>query len=110
MPPKRTDKIAAIIRGIIGRFTVEVPPDVARIVTVTRVDVSRDMSYADIYLTAVDGVDRAVVFFDRRAKDIRVALARELRTLHRQPILRFKRDERSEELTALDRILGGLVS
>lgn len=101
----RIPQIAGIIRSVVALQAVTIPPDIATVVNVTRVDVSRDLSYADVYLTAISGTDGAVRYFAARARDIRFALANELKSLHRQPLLRFHPDKHSQELSKLDQIL-----
>ena len=102
---RRTDQLSGIIRKIAAVHVVEIPPGVATIVNVTRVTVSPDLHYADIFITAVSGVENAVSELNKRKSVIRHDLSRELASLYTIPSLRFHVDKKSQELSRLDELL-----
>jgi ribosome-binding factor A len=105
---RRTEQISGIIRRIAALRVLEVPPNVASVVNVTRVDVSPDLQYADIFITALKGAEEAAGFLNRKRSAIRHDLGKELRSLHTIPAVRIHVDKRSEELSRLDELLDKL--
>ena len=104
----RLAQIAGIIRRIVASRALTVPPSIAAVVNITRVEVSPDLKYADVYVTALSGTPEAVGHLHRRRSEIRRDLGSELSSLHTIPSLRFHVDERSEELRRLDEIISRL--
>jgi ribosome-binding factor A len=91
----RTERLGRLIQEKIGALVIEgriKDPRVNPLVSITRVEVSRDLSYADVYVStagtgggrkqAVEGLDSAAGFIQSRLK---------LR-LRRTPRLRFHED------------------
>jgi ribosome-binding factor A len=80
-------------------------------VTVTRVDVTQDLAYADVYIRSLTGSgEEAVAGLESAEGFIRRRLGRELR-VHRVPDFRFHVDRALEHVqrieTLLDEALGG---
>ena len=102
--PHRPEKIASVIRASVAAYAQQIPPATASIVSVVEVVVSDDFSYADIALSALSGVDDAILLLRRRASSIRAELATKLR-LFRVPQLRFHRDEDGERAQRVEDLL-----
>lgn len=93
----RLERIAALIRQALAKIVqYEMTDERFRLVTVTDVTVSRDMSYAKVYVTVMSD-DQAdirdiIMALNRAAKSIRYSLARavDLRVI---PELKFVFDE-----------------
>ena len=96
-----------MLRTIAARQMIEIPPNLATIVAIANVKVSADLSYADIFVTAITGAEAAVKFLAARKGQMRGELARSLQA-HRAPILRFHTDEEGERVTKLERVLESL--
>ena len=96
-----------MLRTIVARQTIEIPPNLATIVAIANVKVSADLSYADIFVTAITGAEAAVKFLTARKGRMRAELARSLQA-HRSPILRFHIDEEGERVRKLERVLESL--
>lgn len=95
------------MRTAVGPFLIEIPPNVATMATITNLIISADLSYADIYISAIDGVEAAVKLLVKRKGEIAKTLSKQLIT-HRTPQLRFHVDEKGQELNRLDEILKSL--
>lgn len=100
----RSEQLAGIIRSIVATFALRIPPMKAKVVSVVDVRLSPDYSYADIYLSAVDGVDRAVTELLSMKGEIRKKMSQEIR-IHKLPVLRFHRDEVGERGNRIDELL-----
>jgi ribosome-binding factor A len=107
MKGHRTTQLSGIVRSIIARFTLEIPPDVANGVSVTEVKLSPDLQYADIYVSAITGVKAAIEDLKTKNGAIRKAIATEVNA-HTVPTLRFQADDRGEKADKLDRLIGSL--
>ena len=80
-------------------------------VTITSVDVDRELAYADIYISAIDGEDRRTEILEAlsRAKGfIRAQLALSISHLRAFPDLRFYWDPIPERVDRIDQILAEL--
>ncbi len=73
-------------------------------VSVTSVDVRPDLSAATVYVSALERPVAALSYLRSIAKQLRSAVAREVR-LYRVPELVFRIDDRPEKLERLERIL-----
>jgi len=73
------------------------------IITVKRVILSKDLSQAKVFITALQDNDRAVEILNKKAGHLRFLLARKLnlRYTHR---LRFVKDEEEEKERRLDEL------
>lgn len=100
----RPEQLAGIIRSIVATFALRIPPVKAKVVSVVDVKLSSDYSYADIYLSAVEGVDRAVTELMSMKGEIRKKMSQEIR-IHKLPVLRFCRDEVGERGNRIDELL-----
>lgn len=75
--------------------------------TIVDVQLSQDLSYADIYVSAIAGVEDGIKYLASQKGSMRAELAASLR-LHRIPILRFHRDDVGERGARIDRLLSSL--
>ena len=76
-------------------------------VNITSVEVDREVSYADIYISALDGADRKkeiLVAVNKAAGFIRSQLASSISHLRSFPQLRFHWDPIPDRVTRLDQI------
>ena len=102
----RAKRVAqAIHRALAERLAHETRAEALREVTVTHVDVSRDLGVAKVYYTHLDETHRDAIVeaLAERAGDLRHEVGRQVR-LRTVPQLRFVYDEsieRGERLTAL---------
>ena len=82
------------ISGLIMKGVIK-DPRVDSLLSVTRVKVAKDVGYADIYISSIQGdkkVERAVIALNHAAGFIQHKLRGNLH-LRKTPVLRFKRDE-----------------
>lgn len=100
----RPQQLAGIIRSIVATFALRIPPMKAKVVSVVDVQLSSDYSYADIYLSAVDGVERAIESLISMKGEIRKKMSSEIH-IHKLPILRFHKDELGERGNRIDELL-----
>lgn len=103
----RAAQIAGMIRTLAATHALSVPPSVAGLTTVTDVRVSADLSYADIFVNALDRTDAAIRFLASKKQQMRRDLAGALK-VHRVPQLRFHVDEDGQRGERIDRILQSL--
>lgn len=103
----RNAQLSGIIRSTVATHALRIPPNLAKVVSVVDVKLSKDFSYADIFLSAVEGVEAAIKFLFQSKGLIRKELAGILR-MHKIPILRFHRDTLSEQGNRIDDILSKL--
>ena len=106
---RRTERIAAQLLAEIARvLREEVSDPRIGLVTLTRVDVSPDLSHAAVYWSSVgrpESVEEIGEGLASAAAYVRRALAREL-PLRRTPELRFRRDPSLELAERTQRLLG----
>ena len=100
----RPKQIAGIIRSAAASFAAKVTPNIAEAISIVEVKVSRDFSYADIFVSAIGDIRKALAFLDAHSKEIRAKIQSEVR-LHRLPKLRFHRDEVGERASRIDDLL-----
>ncbi len=103
----RPAQISGMIRTLAAGYAIQIPPTTANIVSIADVKVSSDLSYADIFVSAITGAPAAVKFLASKKGAMRKTLAAQMRT-HRVPILRFKVDTETARVTKLDEILESL--
>jgi ribosome-binding factor A len=91
--------LASVIRELIAP---ELPycPKECGIVTITEVDVSRDFSYATVYVSAMAHSEHALEHFKDHARELQHRLS--VLKRKRIPLLRFRIDQRSERAARLD--------
>jgi ribosome-binding factor A len=94
---RRTERLNALFRSEISRLIVKgiKDPRISGVVSVTRVDISNDLSYATIFVSVYGSVleKRNTI---KALKSATGFIRRELRprvTIRSMPILRFKLDE-----------------
>lgn len=107
MEKRRSIQAAAIIRSVIARFAIEIPPNQAMAVCITSVRISDDLKYADVSVSALQGAEAAVRILSGRVRDIAKTVASEVVT-YATPMIRFHVDHRGEELDRLDKLIDRL--
>lgn len=103
----RTDMLASVIREAIAPALRQAPPQCG-IVTIVRVDVSTDSSYATIYISALHEPELALEYLqgERGPLQRRVADASHR---YRVPKVRFRIDRAAEEGSRIDALLQAAV-
>ncbi|MDR0600556.1 MAG: 30S ribosome-binding factor RbfA [Treponema sp.] len=110
----RTDRIGALIQEQIGRLIVEgriKDPRVDSFLSVTRVEVSRDLAWADVFVSSYkteEGLAKGVAGLKSAAGFIQSQLARNMR-VRVTPHLRFHEDRGIREGFDMVRRLEKLV-
>lgn len=104
----RPAQIAGVIRNTVALFAVQIPPNVAKVVSIVDVKLSPDFSYADIFVSAMEGVDKAIKNLASRKGEIKKSLSSKL-SVYKLPVLRFQRDIEGERGTQLDVLLDRLA-
>ncbi len=99
---KRTNMLASVIREIIAPVLRECPP-ACGMTSITEIDVSKDFSYATVYISALEHPERALQYLERRLPKLKSMVG----AMHRKkiPELRFRIDPRSERASRLDDLL-----
>lgn len=103
----RNAQLSGIIRTIVARFTVEIPPDIAMGVNISEVILSADLQYADVYVSAITGLPGALEFLKTKKGAIRKGIASAVNA-HTVPTMRFHADDRGEKADKLDRLIESL--
>ncbi len=103
----RAPQIAGIIRSLVATIALSIPPTVSGLVSIADVKVSTDLSYADIFVSAVDRSEAAVKFLASKKSRMRRELAVALK-VHRVPVLRFHVDVEGQRGERIDRLLESL--
>jgi ribosome-binding factor A len=96
--------IASVVREVVAPLLRECPR-ACGIVSLTEVDVSRDLSYATCYVSALREPGQALRFLQSQAKDLQSTLGQALQ-IHRVPRIRFRIDPRTERGERMERLLG----
>ena len=109
MPPnRRTIRINQLLREELSRLVqVEIKDPRVRSVTITRVDATQDLSYADVYvrtLTEDIPVEDAISGLESAEGFVRRRLGRELH-LRRIPDFRFHADRALEHVQRIESLL-----
>jgi ribosome-binding factor A len=109
MPPnRRTIRINQLLREELSRLVqVEIKDPRVRSVTITRVDATQDLSYADVYvrtLTEDAPVEDAISGLESAEGFVRRRLGRELH-LRRIPDFRFHADRALEHVQRIESLL-----
>jgi ribosome-binding factor A len=99
----RPAMLATEVRSVIAPVLRRCPP-ACGIVSIARIDISTDSSYATVYITALEHADEALQFLRDEARE----LQRQLGKLPRRkiPLLRFRLDRGAEEGARIDKLLG----
>jgi ribosome-binding factor A len=103
----RPAQLSGILRSVLALHALQIPPNTAKVVSIVQVKVSADLSYADVYLSAIEGVEPAIKFLKEKVPEIRSELA-STQKLHRIPALRFHKDTTGEEGAKIDKLLSTL--
>ncbi len=88
--------------------TVKDPRVSSGFLTVLRVDVTNDFSYAKVYVSAMEGEEKtkeAVKGLKNAAGYIRSELAKRMKTMRKMPELIFVADRSAEEFFKLDSLI-----
>ncbi len=109
---ERTDRIAdRIQRELALMFLQEISDPRLEGVSVTSVEVDRELAFADVFITAVDGADRKkeiMAALKKAGGFIRSQLASSISHLRTFPQLRFRWDPVPERVSRLDQIFAEL--
>ncbi|MBI2636206.1 ribosome-binding factor A [Candidatus Peregrinibacteria bacterium] len=99
---KRTDRLKSSVRRLIAPVLRECPRECG-IVSITEIEVSPDLSYATVLVSALHKSGIAMEFLGKR----RSALQRRMGKLqtHKTPLLRFRADLSSEQESRIDELL-----
>ena len=108
----RSDRIAdRIKRELTLLFLQEISDPRLEGVNITYVEVDRELAYADIYISAMDGIERQREIMDalkRATGFVRTQLARSISHLRNFPQVRFHWDPVPERVERLDQIFAEL--
>jgi ribosome-binding factor A len=109
---RRADRVAEGIREVVARFLTEgvKDPRVIGLVTVTGVEVTRDLRHARVYVTVLgdEAAHRSTLEgLASLAAHLRPLVARALR-LRLAPEIEFRRDETAEHATRIESLLARL--
>ena len=109
---RRADRVAEGIREVVAHFLTEgvKDPRVVGLVTVTGVDVTRDLRHARVYVTVLgdEAAHRSTLEgLASLAGHLRPLVARALR-LRLAPEIEFRRDETAEHATRIESLLARL--
>lgn len=108
-PFHRTDRVAAQLRREVGALVHDLVRDHGLpSVSVSDVEVSRDLAHAKVFVTALqpDRVHEAMAGLKEHARELRFALARAVKLRH-VPELHFHYDDSVDKGEAIDRLLRG---
>jgi ribosome-binding factor A len=103
----RTDRVGAELRREVGLLVHEAVRDaLLPEISVSDVEVTRDLAHATVYFTALDSAaaEPALAMLKDMARDMRRALARRLR-LRAVPELHFRYDSSVDEGERIERLL-----
>lgn len=100
----RTLAIASIIRSIAAEHARRVPPESARVVSITDVKLAPDLSEAIVFVSALEGGENAVRFLRKNEGAIRASIGKKVKAF-RMPVLHFKTDDSAERSARIDRLL-----
>ena len=109
---RRADRVAEGIREVVARFLTDgvKDPRVVGLVTVTGVEVTRDLRHARVYVTVLgdEAAHRSTLEgLASLAAHLRPPVARSLR-LRLAPEIEFRRDETAEHATRIESLLARL--
>ena len=115
MPPRdtrRPDRVAEAIRKEIAAFLAGgvKDPRVSGLVTVTAVEMSRDLANATVFVTVYgddEEVARTLEGLQSVASGLRGPVGRALK-LRLAPLITFRRDESAERAARIETLLAGL--
>lgn len=94
--------LVSSVRELIAPALRDCPP-ACGIVAMTTVDVSSDLSYVTVYISALKEPTAALAFLENRRSELQRKLG--MLGTHRTPQLRFRIDRAAEEGDRIDRLL-----
>lgn len=106
----RADRLSELLREIVAEQLERIDDDRLQMVTVTAVDVDRELEHAKIYYTCLDGNDRAddvLEGFDEVRGRVRKAIGAQAK-LRRVPQLHFLPDDVVRGAQRIEEILASL--
>ncbi len=106
----RADRLNELLREIVAETIERIDDDRLQLVTITAVDVDRELEHAKIYYSTLDGDDRAeavVEAFDELRGRVRKAIGNQA-TLRRVPQLHFQPDDVVRGAQRIDEILASM--
>lgn len=102
-PKKRPAMIASVVREIIAPALRGCPP-ACGIVTITRVEVSQDASYATVYISALKEPKLALASLEERLREIQHQVGKKLQ-IRLTPRVRFRLDESGERGAKIEQLI-----
>ncbi|MFA7253531.1 MAG: 30S ribosome-binding factor RbfA [Patescibacteria group bacterium] len=102
MVTNRMQKFDELVTRELANELRERFPD--RFFSLTQVHVSKDLSFAKIWVSAVNDIDGLVKEFQLQAKDIRMVLSKRI-VARRVPSLYFVADKTEEKAERIDKLL-----
>ena len=99
---KRPAMLVSTVRELIAPALRECPRECG-ITAITQVDVSADLSYVTVYVSALKNPEEALAYLDGRRRELQKSLGRP--QTHKTPQLRFRIDRRGEEGSRIDELL-----
>ncbi len=106
----RSDRLSELLREIVAETIERIDDDRLQLVTITAVDVDRELEHAKIYYTTLDGNDRAddvVEAFDELRGRVRKAIGAQTK-VRRVPQLHFHPDDVIRSAQRIEEILATL--
>ena len=95
--------IASVVREIIAPALRGCPP-ACGIVTITRVEVSQDASYATVYISALKEPKLALASLEERLREIQHQVGKKLQ-IRLTPRVRFRLDESGERGAKIEQLI-----
>lgn len=102
MVVSRMDKINELVKNEISSEVRRLFPDM--IISVTQADVSKDLSHAKIWVSALDRTEEAAKECQKEVFQIRKTLAKKA-DLRKTPEIHFVPDFTSEEASKIDKLI-----
>jgi ribosome-binding factor A len=99
----RPETIGTTVRQVISPALRECPPSCG-IVTITEVAVSKDCSYATVYISALQSPNDALAYLEEKRDEFQKTLFHALQRF-RAPIIRFRVDRVAEKVSRIDQLL-----
>lgn len=105
MVTKRQQKFDELLLREISYLLHEIEPD--NIFSITQVHISKDLSFAKVWVSIVSEGDEMIKNFQSHARAIRKELSLKI-VARRVPSLYFVKDITEEQASKIDKLLGGL--
>lgn len=96
--------LASAVRTVVATFALEIPPDIAQVVSITEVRVSDDLLHATVFVTALAGCSGAIKYLRAHKGVIKREITRAVQT-QKVPELQFKLDTHTEKVSRLEELL-----